>query len=308
MTESGLKFGASDGKVIAYQKVNSSGPVKAVVVVGHGMNEYGSRYLEMAGALAASGMAVYIPDLRGHGDTDLGADRGYLADANGFERVVEDIVEIGDFAAKEQGGVPLFYFGHSFGALLGMALCSMYGKYLDGVALSGPPEKPSAFLDIAGKLVVKTGKTLKGAHAPARLPRAMTFGNYAKTVEDAKTGSDWISRDQNVVAAYVADPKCNFVCSYGFYDDLLRGIGKVYSENFMDSIPTNLPIYLFSGSKDPVIGMKAGFEKLTRSFRELGIVDFESKCYEGGRHESINELNKAEVISDLADWFSRHIA
>ncbi|HWR11469.1 MAG TPA: alpha/beta hydrolase [Rectinemataceae bacterium] len=308
MTKNGLRFPASDGKLIAYQKVSSSTAAKAVVVIGHGMNDYGGRFLELAKTLASIGMVAYLPDLRGHGDTDDGANRGYLADSNGFERVVDDLVEFGDFAAKEQGGLPLYYFGHSFGALLGMALCGMYGKYLDGVVLSAPPEKPAPVLDALGGLVVKLGKAVKGAHAPAKLPRSMTFGSYAKTVPNRKTGSDWISRDDAVVAAYVADPKCNFTCSYGFYDDLMYGLKKVYSEGFLDSVPTNLSLYLFSGSKDPVIGMKAGFDLMSRSFRDLGLVDFESKCYEGGRHESINELNKAEVLSDIADWFSRHIA
>ena len=308
MTESGLKFETSDGKSIAYQKVSPSVPAKAVVVIGHGMNDYGGRFLELANQLASIGIAVYLPDLRGHGDTDAGANRGYLADSNGFERVVEDLVELGDFAAKEQGGLPLFYFGHSFGALLGMALSGIYGKYLDGVVLSAPPEKPAPLLDILGGLVVKIGTAMKGAHAPAKLPRSMTFGAYAKTVHNAKTGSDWISRDQTVVAAYIADPKCNFVCSYGFYGDLVHGIRKVYAEGFLESVPTNLPVYLFCGSKDPVSGMRAGFDILSRSIRELGLVDFESKCYEGDRHESLNELNRVEVISDLVDWFSRHIA
>jgi alpha-beta hydrolase superfamily lysophospholipase len=308
MLESGLRFAASDGKMIAYQKVSPSIPAKAVVVIGHGMNDYGSRFLELAETLASIGLAAYIPDLRGHGDTDEGENRGYLGDADGFERVVEDLMEFGDFAAKEQGGIALYYFGHSFGALLGLALCGIYGKYLDGVVLSAPPEKPAPLLDFAGGLVVRIGMMVKGARAPAKLPRAMTFGGYAKTVPNAKTGSDWISRDESVVAAYVQDPKCNFVCSYGFYSDLIRGLRKVYAEGFLESVPTNLPVYLFCGCKDPVIGMKPGFEKLSRVFKELGLVDFEAKCYEGGRHESINELNKAEVLSDIADWFSRHLA
>lgn len=307
MTESGLRFKASDGKSIAYKKVSPPFPAKAAVVIGHGMNDHSGRFLELAEAIASVGTAVYIPDLRGHGDTDSGADLGYLADFDGFERVVDDLVEIGDFAAKEQGGLPLYYFGHSFGALLGMALCGIYGKYLDGVVLSAPPEQPSPLLSCAGRLVVKIGRSVKGAHAPAKLPRSMTFGSYAKTVPDAKTGSDWISRDGDVVAAYIADPKCNFVCSYGFYDDLMHGLAKVYSEGFLESVPTNLPIFLLCGSKDPVIGMKEGCDKLSRTFKGLGLVDFESKCYEEGRHESINELNKAEVLSDIADWFSRHI-
>ncbi|MFZ3109548.1 MAG: alpha/beta hydrolase [Rectinemataceae bacterium] len=308
MAENGLRFKASDGKGIAYLKVSPASKPRAVVIVGHGMNDHSERFLALADFLASIGLAVYLPDLRGHGDTDPGANRGFLADENGFERVLDDLIELGDFAAKEQGGIPLYYFGHSFGALLGMALCSVYGKYLDGVILSAPPEKPNPLLDFFGGIVVSIGKAMRGAHAPARLPRSMTFGAYAKTVSNARTGSDWISRDQSAVDAYIADPKCNFVCSYSFYDDLVRGLRKVYSDSFLESVPTSLPIYLFCGSKDPVIGMQAGCEKLARNFRDLGLVDFESKCYEGGRHESLNELNRAEVISDIGDWFLRHLA
>jgi len=308
MTESGLRFKASDGKEIAYLKVSPPSKARAVVVIGHGMNDYGGRFLGLAESLASIGLAVYLPDLRGHGDTDTDRNRGYLADANGFERVLDDLIELGDFAAKEQGELPLYYFGHSFGALLGMALCSVYGKYLEGVVLSAPPENPNPLLDFAGGIVVSLGKTFKGAHAPARLPRTMTFGAYAKTVRNARTGSDWISRDTKIVDAYIADPKCNFICSYSFYDDLMRGMRRVYADNFMESVPTNLPMYLFCGSKDPVIGMQAGYEKLAQNFRDLGLVDFESKCYEGGRHESLNELNRAEVLSDIGDWFLRHLA
>jgi len=308
MTESGLKFKASDGKLIAYSRTLPPTAAKAAVVIGHGMNDHGGRFVKLAEALAEGGAAVYLPDLRGHGDTDTGPNKGYLADNDGFRRVLDDLVELGDFAAKEQGGLPLFYFGHSFGALLGMGLCSIFGKYLEGVVLSAPPEKPSALLSSAGKLVVGLGKSIKGAHAPAVLPRQMTFGTYNKTVKDARTGSDWISRDPEVVDAYLADPKCNFVCSYGFYADLMMGLDTVYAPGFLESIPGNLPIYLFCGSEDPVIGKRLGYERLIQVFKGLGIVDFEHRCYEGGRHESINELNGDEVISDIAGWFSRHIA
>jgi alpha-beta hydrolase superfamily lysophospholipase len=306
--ENGMHFEASDGKKIHYSRVLPAVPPSAVVLIGHGMNDYGDRFLHVARALADSGCAVYVPDLRGHGDTDSGQNRGYLADVDGFERVVEDLIELGDYAAKECGNLPLYYFGHSFGALLGMALAGMYGKYLEGLVLSAPPKKPDFLLDMAGGLVVKIGCSIKGVHAPANLPKAMTFGSYAKTVASAKTGSDWISRDESVVAAYVADPKCNFTCSYGFYRDLIHGVRKVYSDGFLESIPTNLPIYLFCGARDPVIGMEAGFNVLFTKLKNLGIVDLESKCYEGGRHESLNEIHRGEVIADIIDWFSRHIA
>jgi len=47
-------------------------------------------------------------------------------------------------------------------------------------------------------------------------------------------------------------------------------------------------------------------KELTQQFKLLGIIDFESKCYEGGRHESLNEINRAEVLGDIVDWLSRH--
>lgn len=308
MIERGLVFHASDGKKIAYRKVMPKTKPTAVKVIGHGMNDHSGRFEHFALEISKTGTAVYIPDLRGHGNTDTGQNRGYLADSGGFDRVVKDLVELGDFASKEHQGVPLYYFGHSFGGLIGLVLAASYGKKFQGVILSAPPVKPDPLLDFVGGLVIAAGMKFKGARAPAYLPRNMTFGQYAKTVPNARTGMDWLTRDEQVVDAYLADPGCNFVCSYSFYRDLVAGVRKVYSEGFLKSIPRDLPIYLFSGSRDPVAGMKKGLQSMTDMFRLLGLTDLEVKCYEDGRHESINETNKSEVFSDIVDWFSRHIA
>jgi alpha-beta hydrolase superfamily lysophospholipase len=277
------------------------------------MNDHKERFLSLGQTLAGTGLAVYMPDLRGHGDTDPGENKGYLADANGFDRVVQDLVELARFGVEEQragSGVklPVYYFGHSFGALLGLALAGTYGAEFAGVMLSAPPQRPDFFTSFFGKIVVWIGKLFKGPHAPAALPNTMTFGGYAKTIEGAQTKFDWLTRDPKIVADYIADPKCNFVCSYSFYGDLMYGLAKVYGKGFLDGIPKNLPLYLFCGSKDPVIGQKSGFEALADQLRALGLTDFEAKCYEGGRHESLNELNKEEVLKDVAAWFTKHLA
>lgn len=303
-----IEFEASDGKKLFCRKMLPDRPVRAVALVCHGMNDHGGRYLRLGQALADLGMAVYIPDLRGHGETDPGENRGYLADKDGFERVLEDVMELCDFAAAENGNLPSFFFGHSFGGLIGMGLAGVYGKHLEGIVLSAPPQKPDLLLDVSGMMVLALGQLFRGARAPAVLPRKMTFGQYSKTVPGSTSDSDWISRDSDAIKAYLADPKCNFTCSYRFYHDLQQGIHKVYSPAFLSSWPANLPMYLFGGSLDPVMGMKEGFEKLCRLIGRLGLVDFESKCYEGGRHESLNELNAGEVLGDISDWFSRHLA
>jgi alpha-beta hydrolase superfamily lysophospholipase len=301
------KFSASDGKELVYLRFDPKDSPKAVVLVGHGMNDHKERFIPLAEALTSIGASCWIPDLRGHGDTDPDVNKGYLADTNGFERVVQDLIELGDYASKSFGGLPLFYFGHSFGALLGFALIATNGKYLEGAVLSAPPKRQTPVMDKLGGWVVDLGGAMKGLHAPARLPNQMSFGQYAKTVPHARTRFDWLTRDSSVVDAYIADPKCNFICTYGFYRDLIHGLRKVYSEGFLESVPPTLPLFLFCGSADPVIGMREGYERLTQEFKLLGIIDFESQCYEGDRHESLNEINREEVLDNIVDWFSRHI-
>jgi alpha-beta hydrolase superfamily lysophospholipase len=67
-----MRFRASDGKILAYRRSLPSSTPKAVVLVGHGMNDHSGRYIEFAVALARIGIAAYLPDLRGHGDSDTG--------------------------------------------------------------------------------------------------------------------------------------------------------------------------------------------------------------------------------------------
>lgn len=300
-------FTASDGKRIAFVRRAPAGPARAVLVVAHGMNDHARRFLRLADTAASIGIETVIPDLRGHGRTDPDADRGWLGHSGGVTRVADDIIELGEAVAGELGGLPLFFFGHSFGGLVGMLLLGRHGQKLAGAMLSAPPAKPDPLLDFAGRIVIGNGLLFKGPKGKAHLPRAMTFGAYAKTVPDARTGSDWISRNPQVVDRYVADPDCAFTCSYGFYRDLAAAIRTVYAPGFLDRIPRGLPLYLFAGSADPVIGMRTGFDKVASRFAGLNLADFRARCWEGARHETLNETNADEVHADVAAWLSERM-
>ncbi len=300
-------FTASDGKRIAYLRRSSDGAPRAVLVVAHGMNDHSRRFLSLADTVAVLGIEVVIPDLRGHGRTDPDEHRGWLGPSGGVHRVAQDILELGESIALESGGLPLYFFGHSFGGLTGMLLLGLHGSRFSGAILSAPPAKPDPLLDFAGRIVIGNGLRFRGQKGKAHLPRAMTFGAYAKTVPGARTGSDWISRNPQVVDAYVADPDCAFTCSYGFYRDLTAAIRTVYAPGFLRRIPRDLPLYLFGGGADPVIGMKKGFDEQTARFAALGLADFRSRCYEGARHETLNETNADEVRADIAGWLAERL-
>ena len=72
-------------------------------------------------------------------------------------------------------------------------------------------------------------------------------------------------------------------------------------------IPKSLPIYIFSGAKDPVGANTKGVTQVYNSLKSAGISDVTLKFYEDGRHESLNEINRNEVFSDVIAWLNKHV-
>ena len=69
-------------------------------------------------------------------------------------------------------------------------------------------------------------------------------------------------------------------------------------------IAASLPIYLFSGSADPVHGELKNLERLLEKYRDAGLT-VDTRYYADGRHEMFNELNRDEVITDLLAWLAK---
>jgi hypothetical protein len=61
--------------------------------------------------------------------------------------------------------------------------------------------------------------------------------------------------------------------------------------------------YPFFGSDDPVGGQLEGVQVLIERYRRAGIQDISYDFYPGGRHEKLNEINRHEVLANLA-WIS----
>ena len=214
---------ASDKKEIHVHRWLPDGAPKALVLVAHGMAEHAARYARLAETLTASGWAVYAPDHRGHGETAGPGELGWFAEKDGFRRVVDDLHEIALAAQAEYKGLPLFLFGHSMGSILSEAYIGTYGEGLAGCALSGVVEPPASNLLPVARFLAGVGCLFKGQKSKAPLLDSMSFGANNKAFEPARTKFDWLSRDAAEVDKYVADPFCGFVCTDGFFRDLLSG-------------------------------------------------------------------------------------
>jgi alpha-beta hydrolase superfamily lysophospholipase len=149
---------------------------------------------------------------------------------------------------------------------------------------------------------------LGGQRRGSPLARAVADGPYNKPFRPNRTPFDWLSRDEGEVDAFVHDARCGNLCSTGFYRDLIRGLCRIHRSEAMARIPKNLPVYVFSGSADPVGEMGASPTALVNEYRSLGIGDLEFVLYPGARHETLNETNREEVMDNLLSWIQRHCA
>jgi alpha-beta hydrolase superfamily lysophospholipase len=295
---------------------DGSGKPVAVVHIAHGMAEYAGRYGSLARKLAGAGIEVWAADQRGHGKTaDLnvngpgrGGLPGHCADGDGFERVTADIRLINGEIRKTRPGLPLFLLGHSWGSFIAQNYIEQYDKNggrIDGCVLSGT-RGPGGFKIKAGDLLMTALAALWGQRRGSPLARAVADGPYSGPFRPNRTSFDWLSRDEAAVDAFVNDPRCGNLCSSGFYRDMVRGLFRIHRSEALARIRRDLPVYLFSGSADPVGDMGESPTALVNVYRSLGLEDIEFVLYPDARHETLNETNREEVMDNLVSWILRH--
>jgi alpha-beta hydrolase superfamily lysophospholipase len=303
-------FQTNDGFEIFAKKWFKEGESKpkAIVQMAHGMAEHITRYDSFARELVAHDMYVYGNDHRGHGETGSNTNSiGYFADEQGFEKVVQDMQILTTIIQKEYPDVPVFLFGHSMGSFLSRSYIQLFGDSLSGVILCGTGGNPGLMGKI-GKMIAAREIKKKGRKTPSPLLNKLTFDSYNKAFQPNKTEFDWLSRDENEVDKYIDDPLCGGIFTTGFFYDFLSGLGTINKPQNLKLIPSMLPIFLISGSKDPVGGKNGkGVLMSMQSFKQAGIKDVSVKLYEDARHELLNEINKDEVQKDIIHWINTHL-
>ena len=279
-----FRFLSSDGVRIASAHWGNRGPLRGIVQIAHGIGEHIGRYGETIEALTSAGLTVYGNDHRGHGrsalsTTDLG-DFG----AGGFDLLVEDMVRLSHIAREEYPDTPLFLLGHGLGSFAAQQYVLEHSSDIDGLILSG-----SGVLDGLARL--------------ARAGRS-TYGVLDDGFDQAQTPFDWLSRDDEVVDAFLNDPLCFAELKPAAFASFLAAAGRLSDPANLQRIVFDLPIYVFSGSEDPVGQELVGVQALIERYREAGIHDVAHDFYPGGRHEMLNEINRTEVRARLLGWIA----
>lgn len=292
---------SSDGvhQVHAVLWAPGEGP-KAVVQLVHGICEYALRYDPFARFLAENGFAVVGHDHLGHGLTAKGSEEyGYFT---GWWDLVHDVRSVQLKVKESYPELPWFLLGHSMGSFVARTVLIDYPGEVDGCILSGTGQE-SALTVAAGKLLTGLGDP----HKVNKLFYDLSIGAYNRKFAPARTGADWICRDEKVVDAYLADPLCNFPTKAGMNHAMMSGLQYVARKKNLTKMDKDTPVYFFAGDADPVGAMGKGVQKVAGWFREVGVKDVTVKLYPGGRHEMLNETNREEVFRDTLAWLESHI-
>ena len=274
--------------------------IKGIIQIVHGMAEHTDRYLDVGKYLSERGYFVIMHDHAGHGrSVKTDADDGYFCDKDGWLRLVDDIYEVTKIAKKEAPDKKLIIWGHSMGSFLTRKYITTYKGSADAAVICGTSgANPGA---AAGILIANIIGAFKGQKYKSKMINNIAFGTYNKRF-DGNTGFEWLSVNEDNVTKYVADPKCGFLFSAAGYRDLFCVLKDVSSAAWYASVPADLPMFLISGTDDPVGNYGKGVTEVFDKLKASGHTNVKIKLYNGLRHEIHNEKTNAEVYADIADF------
>ncbi|MGL6202659.1 MAG: alpha/beta fold hydrolase [Lachnospiraceae bacterium] len=272
------------------------GTPRAVIQIVHGMAEHIGRYADFAAYLVEHGCAVVMNDQVGHGQSIRDeASRGYFGEKDGGKNLLLDINHLHERAVSEFPDVPMVLLGHSMGSFLARAYAASYPQDFDKYIFSGTAgHNPLLGL---GRIIAKIERKRNGAMKPSELLNKMSFGSNNKAFKPIRTASDWLTSDEKIVDAFVKDPLCGFTFTAEAMSDLFEVMRSVSGIQWAKQVP-DVPIFIFSGEKDPVSSSGKGVRQVVDWLEKTGHPQVLFKLYEG-RHEMLNEVNKQEVFEDI---------
>ena len=250
---------------------------KAVIHIIHGYAEHVDRYKNVVDELVPDSYLVIAKDHRGHGRSD--GKRGHV---KSFEQYIEDERTFyKEIIERDYNGIPYFVLGHSMGSIIALNYAERYQDDINGMILSGTGSKPGKAIGKAKVLLSKIGSRLfPGVHVKSGLP------------------PEFISRDPDVVKAYVDDPLTYDVITPRLAEQMYTYLDLGFSKAGNISIP----VLIQCGSADTSF---SGQEEL---YNAMASNDKTIKIYEGLKHEVYNELEEDRklVLKDLHNWLNEH--
>lgn len=269
-------FVGAAGTPIFSQAWLPAGPPLAVVVVAHGLAEHGGRYAPLATRLAGLGVAVHLPDHRGHGRSGNAPQLG-RANLGRWHDAVQDLWTQIALAIEAHPRRPVFLVGHSMGGALALDVALHHPDALRGLVLSGP--------------ALGTGEPTTGP----RVAIARILSRIVPGAPVLRLRAEFVSRDPEVVRAYESDP----LVHHGAIPartavELLDAMTRLQHE----AAALEMPVLVMHGGDDRLVPLAATLPV----YRRIGAADQTVRVLEGLYHEILNEPEREAVVAEMCSW------
>jgi alpha-beta hydrolase superfamily lysophospholipase len=241
----------------------------------HGWADHSGRYGPLLEALRPLNLAVYLLDLRGHGQS--GGQRGHL---QRFEAYLLDLAEAFELSgANPEPPTPRWLLGHSMGGLLAFYLAQGFPRHYQGVILSSPFMALLPPLNLAQRTLVRLLSVLIPA-LPLR----------------KRLAPEGISHDPAVVNAYREDP----LVHNSFTPRWLSEIQTAQERALQSAGALQVPLLMQISPDDTVVDSQAAlavYLRLPAGAKTL-------RVYPKRGHELYNETpaKRSKPFKDLVTW------
>jgi acylglycerol lipase len=265
-------FVMPDGTVLPYRDWLPARPPAAIVLALHGMNDSRDAWEYPAPALAAGGMAVFAPDLRGFGAT---VTRGIWPGTNGF---TDDIREMVRLLRARYPRTRLILMAESMGAAALMVLATAPdAPRVDGYVLIAPAVWGRREMNVFMRVTLWIAEhTVPGL--------ALTGRGFVKvTASDNREALIRLSNDPLTIHATRVDA--------------IKGLVDLMGQALDSASRFHAPALFLYGGHDELVPARA----TAATWRALPAGPVRA-FYPNGYHLLLRDKNRAEPIGDILAW------
>jgi alpha-beta hydrolase superfamily lysophospholipase len=259
-----------DGGAQLVRDWDPTGPTKGDIALVHGLGEHSGRYARTGSLLAEAGYRVRGFDLLG-----FGASSGERADITRWSLFLDQVEGIVRSIRTE--GRPIILMGHSLGGLIAL-----------DYALA---ERPRSDLLVLSAPALGGGKGWQRTLAPflARL--------FPTLLVPTRITGDQLSRDPAVGEAYFGDPLVMTKASARLGASIFATQDRVLATVAGLSVPT----LVIHGGQDTLVP--------TVSSQALASIErVDRRVFQELRHESLNEPEGPNVVTEIVKWIEANTA
>jgi acylglycerol lipase len=250
----------------------------AILIITHGIGEHSGRYAVLAESLAAKRIAVYIPDLRGHGNSS-----GVRGHVQSFRDYIYDIKILCNKINDTYKGLPLFIMGHSMGGIIAARYALTYKNDCAGLLLSSPAFIPTVEVPSMKKFISSVFSSI------------MPATQFSTKLETAK-----LSHDENEVKAYISDPLVHDKISPRLYFGMAENAAFCLDH----ASEVTIPLLILHGTDDGICSIRGSEIFYQRSVSADKLLT----PYQGLFHELLHEIPKErkKVCAAIIAWVAEH--